>query len=240
MRTLAPSLAAALIGALALACASPQGSPDPARDAAAPAEPASRTLFAPPSEPLLLDGGDDGEGMTLEELVRRYKETAAPLLLVDRALEPRLAEQRVLLSGPVTVPPRDVHATVEAILAVQGYVLLRRIDGRDVELLLTVPGEGEPGWLHRVALPVPIERVGDVRDHAALLVATVVELPSTDVVACCKAFEADPRGQATVEVVALPDTSAMLVLGTGQRVAERVGMLRAADARNAAAAGRAR
>jgi hypothetical protein len=43
-----------------------------------------------------------------------------------------------------------------------------------------------------------------------------------------------------VEVVALPDTSAMLVLGTGQRVAERVGMLRAADARNAAAAGRAR
>jgi len=237
------------LAAPVLACIPFAACSTPALDSEAPPAVVLPTPVVEPAQPAfqasaLVFADSDSEPFTLADLIRRYRVVTGWEIEVDEDWREQLGAERVFFGRSVTVPRENVHSFVEAILNQHGFVLIRPLtrwikvsEPPDCRLLVTVPRVDDTAWLRSVCLPVPIKRIGDMSDRAALLVATVVELPGMDVVQLSEWLRPTLRSIVTEDVVAIEDVSSLLVLGTGQRVARRVEMLRALQAMNARAAG---
>jgi hypothetical protein len=213
-------LAAALAGCFI----APEPSPTQAAERAAPA----RAAFPLPAGGIAIAAeGPDG-GPTLADVLRDFAQAAGQNVSIDAPTRQALEQAPAGLLRAVEVPAAALYAYVETLLFERGFVVseLRASEPRLLGIYSTRAG----GLGCAPARAVPQEEIQLYRDHPALLVSTVLHLPSIDVRQLGNSLRALASERSATTIVPLGATSTLLIKGTGREVAELALMLEQADA----------
>jgi hypothetical protein len=203
---------------LALACSAPSTTDrrDPAAD-----------ILPPASGSLHIAAGEGSP--TLEQLVNELSRLTGVTTSASEAVRLSLRNQRLALSGEVSIPPGEVYPWVEGLLDQHGFVVAV-VSDRPPHLLaiqakMPLPPDGAPGPF----LSIPAERVADLSAHPALLVQTVVELPHLDVRMIGNSLRQLFVGEVSSGMLPVAQSSSMILAGTGRQVSGVYAMLREID-----------
>jgi hypothetical protein len=224
---------------LAVGCASARA----ARTAAPAVDPVTSTAasdpFPTPSAGLKIQIAP-GDEMSLEKLLDEFSRVTGQNLLITENTCQALKASPTGLNRSVDVPAGEVYSFVENILAHNQHVL-QVLSGHEPRLLAVhnlAQTRNSNRSLSDLAQYVPVKDIGLYARHPAVLITTMIELPSTDVRALSNSLRGMLTDQITQQIIPVGNTNALVLGGSGAAVANLVTVLRECDegARRAAEA----
>jgi hypothetical protein len=219
------SLIAAFVPAAGCASAS---APRPAQFALAPiGVPVSADPFPTPSSGLKIQIAP-GEEMSLEKLLDEFSRVTGQNLLVTESTCQALKSSPTGLNRSVDVPASEVYSFVENILAHNQHVL-QVLSGHEPRLLAVHDLAQTRRSLSDLAQYVPVKDIGLYARHPAVLITTMIELPSTDVRTLSNSLRSMLTDQITQQIIPVGNTNALVLGGSGAAVANLVTVLRECD-----------
>ena len=205
-----------------------------ARTATLPPEPgvsaATADPFPTPSSGLKVQVAP-GEEMSLEKLLDEFSKVTGQTLLITPTTCQALKSSPTGLNRSVDVPAAEVYSFVESVLAHNQHAL-QVLSDHEPRLLavhnLQMMRNGNRS-LSDLAQYVPVKDIGIYARHPAVLVTTMVELPSTDVRTLSNSMRALLTDQITQQIIPVGNTNALVIGGSGASVANLVTVLRECD-----------
>ncbi len=186
--------------------------------------------LAPATKPLAVPADRE---YSLQDLLIAFADSTGQLLAIGNEARAILAQTPVGLNAAAEVPPEDVYSFVEGLLAHHHVVLALLARGKR-PMLGVYPLMGGRSVPFSAWLSVPAEELPRYRDHAALLVQTVVVLPSLDVRQAATSFRGLLRDTDHQTLLATGEHT-LVLRGTGRFVADTVAMLEQVARANEAA-----
>jgi hypothetical protein len=184
-----------------------------------------RDHFPTPKEGIVLEGGP--ESPRLEDVIRELVRVTGIGVSMSRECRQMLDQRpEPAFVGKVEIPPQEVYAFVEGLLWDGGFALVELHGGppRLVALRPKIPGHE----LRQECIAVPAERIEDYADHPALLVRTVLELPSVDCQRLVNSLGGILTQGGVLHVSAMTATT-VLICGSGRQVARLAKELRSVE-----------
>lgn len=218
--------------ATAASCASVSAAQHPRLALAPGVSPIATDAFPTPSSGLKIQIAPGEEMMSLQGLLDEFSRVTGQNLLVSTDTGIALRNAPTGLNRSVEVPASEVYPFVENILAHNQFVL---------EIL----SDHEPRLLavHNILLqrrdenrrPAPLghfvaaKDIGLYAGHPAVLVTTMIELPSTDVRTLSNSMRGLMSDASTQQIVPVGNTNSLILSGSGASVANLVTVLRECD-----------
>lgn len=202
---------------------------DHARLALAPGTQPIADAFPMPSAGLKIQISP-GEEMRLDKLLDEFSRVTGQNLLISNDTCTGLRSVPTGLNRSVEIPASEVYAFVENVLAHNQYVL-QVLSDHEPRLLAVhnLQGRSNNRSLADLARYVPVKDIGLYARHPAVLVTTMVELPSTDVRTISNSLRALLTDAVTQQIIAVGNTNALVLGGSGTAVANLVTVLRECD-----------
>ncbi|MFN0009868.1 MAG: hypothetical protein ACKVXR_18395 [Planctomycetota bacterium] len=222
------SMIAAFVPAAGCASASAH---QPVRMAVGPASSvAGADPFPTPSAGLKIQIAP-GEEMSLEKLLDEFSRVTGQTLLITENTCQALKASPTGLNRSVDVPASEVYAFVENVLAHNQHVLEVLSDHEPRLLAVHNLAHLRNGnrSLSDLAQYVPVANIGLYARHPAVLVTTMIELPSTDVRTLSNSLRGLLSDTVTQQIIAVGNTNALVLGGSGTSVANLVTVLRECD-----------
>jgi hypothetical protein len=222
------SLIAAFVPAAGCASAS---AARPVQFALAPAASnAAADPFPTPSSGLKIQIAP-GEEMSLEKLLDEFSRVTGQTLLITQDTCQALKSSPTGLNRSIDVPASEVYAFVENVLAHNLHVLEVLSDHEPrllaVHNLQNLRNSNRP--LSDLAQYVPVKDIGLYARHPAVLITTMIELPSTDVRHISNSLRTLLSDTITQQIIPVGNTNALVLGGSGTAVANLVTVLRECD-----------
>lgn len=172
-----------------------------------------------------------GEEMSLEKLLDEFSRVTGQTLLITENTCQALKASPTGLNRSVDVPASEVYAFVENILAHNQHVL-EVLSDHEPRLLavhnLTQLRNGNRS-LSDLAQYVPVKDIGLYARHPAVLITTMIELPSTDVRQLSNSLRTLLSDTITQQIIPVGSTNSLVLGGSGTSVANLVTVLRECD-----------
>lgn len=171
-----------------------------------------------------------GEEMSLDELLDEFSRVTGQNLLISNETCSTLRSVPTGLNRSVEIPASEVYAFVENVLAHNQYVL-QVLSDHEPRLLAVhnLQSRNNNRSLADLARYVPVKDIGLYARHPAVLVTTMVELPSTDVRTVSNSLRGLLSDAITQQIIAVGNTNALVLGGSGASVANLVTVLRECD-----------
>jgi hypothetical protein len=190
--------------------------------------------FPRPRARLQIEANDPGglgeDGVPLRAVVARMSDATGVVFSTSPLVEKSLAETRVKLSQPVVVQPDAAYPWFESLLVQSDFYLAASLETEPP--LVAIHSWRLPQGTPREVPSVTIapDEIAFCREHPAVLVTTMLELPHVDVRVLgnsLRGLQTNPTGGGVMPVA---NTNAVLISGTGQTVAMTIELLLRADA----------
>lgn len=204
----------------------------PAQLAPAPSvSQASSDPFPTPTSGLKLQIAP-GEEMSLDKLLDEFSRVTGQSLLISKDSCSALRSVPTGLNRSVDVPASEVYPFVESVLVHNQYVLqvLSDHEPRLLGVQSIAQSRNNNRSLSDLARYVPVSDIGLYARHPAVLVTTMVELPSTDVRTISNSLRSLLSDAVTQQIIAVGSTNSLVLGGSGTSVANLVTVLRECDA----------
>ena len=205
-----PALTSPTVAALALAAVAPapQKSAEP--------------ILPPADEALVIEAG----AITCLSLLQRYHSVTGENFTYSTEVRERL-DRPLLIEQRLEAPVGEVHTAVQELLVQEGF-FLSVIRSEDIHILKVEAADGEraPSTRRPAATVLPIARIDTARQYPAMLFMTVVNVESGDVQRLGRALQILVRGRRPDEVLVVANTSSIVLIGTGERVAAMADLLK--------------
>jgi type II secretory pathway component GspD/PulD (secretin) len=173
-----------------------------------------------------------GEEMSLDKLLDEFSRVTGQNLLVSNDTCSSLRNVPTGLNRSVEIPASEVYSFVENVLAHNQYAL-EVLSDHEPRLLavhnLATRGRNNQVPAADLAHYVPVKDIGLYANHAAVLVSTMLELPSTDVRTLSNSMRALTKDAVTQQLIAIGNTNSLILSGSGASVANLVTILREGD-----------
>jgi type II secretory pathway component GspD/PulD (secretin) len=172
-----------------------------------------------------------GEEMSLDKLLDEFSRVTGQNLLVSKDTCPGLRSVPTGLNHSVDVPASEVYSFVENVLAHNQYVLqvLSDHEPRLLAVNNVGPNRGNNRPLADLAQYVPVKDIGLYARHPAVLVTTMIELPSTDVRTLSNSMRVLLSDASTQQIIAVGNSNTLVLGGSGASIANLVTVLRECD-----------
>lgn len=212
--------------ALATGCAAPasqQASPPTTKVAASDLFPEPKSGISIQVEP--------GNEMNLEELLAEFANVTGLHLVIARETSALLKQRATGLLGSVEVPAGEVYPFVESVLVHNDFVLtpLTNREPRLVAVYSSSMGPQRGGSLRNTAIFVTAEEVQAYSRHPAILVTTVINMPSTDVRTLSNSMRTMFTDANTQQIIPVGNSNSLILTGYGSQVASLVAMMKRVD-----------
>ncbi|MEM1448777.1 MAG: hypothetical protein AAF957_22640 [Planctomycetota bacterium] len=205
-----PALTSPTVAALALAAVAPapQKSAEP--------------ILPPADEALVIEAG----AITCLSLLQRYHSVTGENFTYSTEVRERL-DRPLLIEQRLEAPVGEVHTAVQELLVQEGF-FLSVIRSEDIHILKVEAADEEraPSTRRPAATVLPIARIDTARQYPAMLFMTVVNVESGDVQRLGRALQILVRGRRPDEVLVVANTSSIVLIGTGERVAAMADLLK--------------
>lgn len=194
--------------------------------------PTATDAFPTPTSGLKIQMAPGEEMMSLDRLLDEFSRVTGQNLLISNDTGTMLRNVSTGLNRSVEVPASEVYPFVENILAHNQYILEVLSDHEP--RLLAVHGLPAPGRnITRLPAPlahfVPAKDIGLYAGHPAVLVTTMIELPSTDVRTLSNSLRGLMSDASTQQIVPVGSTNSLILSGSGTSVANLVTVFREGD-----------
>ena len=180
-------------------------------------------------ELVLEASGSDG-GSTVEDIAMQYAELTGQKLIYNDETASLMQAQRSGIRGSVRVPAGEVQSFFELLMMSNDYLVhpLRKDEPRLllIESLRTQARNTVRGMAHWT----PEDSLGHFANHPATLVATVVQLPNTDVRQLSNSMRTMIVDANTQQMLPAGNTNSMVLVGFGAQVGELRNFLKRIDA----------
>jgi len=172
-----------------------------------------------------------GEEMSLEKLLDEFSRVTGQTLLITENTCQALKASPTGLNRSVDVPANEVYSFVESVLAHNQHVLEVLSDHEPRLLAVHNLQQLRNGnrSLSDLAQYVPVANIGLYARHPAVLVTTMIELPSTDVRVLSNSMRGLLSDTITQQIIPVGNTNALVLGGSGASVANLVTVLRECD-----------
>lgn len=172
-----------------------------------------------------------GEEMSLERLLDEFSRVTGQNLLISNDTCSALKSVPTGLNRSVEVPASGVYSFVENILAHNQYVLevLSDHEPRLLAVHNLAQGRNSNRSLSDLAQYVPVKDIDLYARHPAVLVTTMIELPSTDVRTISNSLRSLLSDAVTQQIIAVGNTNTLVLGGSGASIANLVTVLRECD-----------
>ena len=171
------------------------------------------------------------DGWNLERLLQEYGRLTDQHFLIRGDSGLLMRRTRVSATEPRSVPPRDVHRVVEALLVEAGFVLSIRRESAPRLVAVAGVHEAVRDGTRMPARYVPAAELEAWTSHPAHRVRTVVHLPDSDTIGLANAWLATRGDLHAASATPAGRNHSMIVRGLAPQVAECVDRLREFDAR---------
>ena len=193
---------------LATSCAAPTSSSQtPAKVAATELFPEPKSGMSIPAEP--------GKEMKLDELLLEFSKVTGLHLVIDKETVHIVQLMSTGLVDRVEVPASEVYPFVESLLVYNGIVLspLTKHEPRLVAVDSMSMGAQRGGSLRNSATFVPVEEIPAYSRHPAILVTTVINLPSVDVRTLSNSMRTMFTDANTQQIIPVGNSNALILTG---------------------------
>jgi len=172
-----------------------------------------------------------GEEMSLDKLLDEFSRVTGQNLLISKDSCSALKSVPTGLNRSVDVPANEVYSFVENVLAHNQYVLqvLSDHEPRLLGVQSLAQGRNSNRSLSDLAHYVPVKDIGLYARHPAVLVTTMVELPSTDVRQLSNSLRTLLSDAVSQQIIPVGNTNSLVLGGSGAAVANLVTVLRECD-----------
>lgn len=211
----------------------------PAREASADAGEAlpAKLRFPAATEDLVLAWTPEGEPPSMLDLVLQYGRSTGQQLAFSEETRNYLVSTNVPLDRPVSVPRAEVQSYFECLLSAASFVLaVERAESPRV-ISVSSLNTSARNTVRSKAVVVPIESIDLWKDHPAIIVSTVVDLPNMDVRQVSNSLRTMITDANTQQLIPAGNSSSMVVSGFADSVAGLIGQLREIDAASAESSG---
>ena len=210
----------ALLLSVATSCASQVPNPQSAAPVAA------ADLFPEPKSGISIRV-TPGEEMKLDALLAEFSKVTGLHLVIAKEDSMIVRATSTGLMGSVDVPAGEVYPWVESLLVHNGVVLAPMTDRepRLVSVSTLMSGAQRGGSLRNSAIFVPAEEIAAYSRHPAVLVTTVMNLPSVDVRTLSNSMRTMFTDANTQQIIPVGNSNSLIMTGFGSSVASMVTML---------------
>ena len=219
----------ALLLSLATSCAAPTPRVTETPAQAGTASPGD--LFPEPKSGISIHL-EPGKDMKLDELLAEFSRATGLHLVVNRETAAILKQTPTGLMDSLEIPKSEVYPVVESLL-LQNEVVLTALTDREPRLFAvgTLAGNGRGGLLppRSSAVFVPVESIPGYARHPAVLVTTVINLPSTDVRTLSNSIRTMFTDASTQQIIPVGNSNSLIITGFGASIASMVAMLKSVD-----------
>jgi type II secretory pathway component GspD/PulD (secretin) len=172
-----------------------------------------------------------GEEMSLEKLLDEFSRVTGQNLLITEQTCQALKASPTGLNRSVDVPASEVYAFVESVLTHNQHVfeVLSDHEPRLLAVHNVAQLRDSNRSLSDLAQYVPAKDIGLYARHPAVLVTTMVELPSTDVRMLSNSLRTMLSDTITQQIIPVGNTNSLVLGGSGASVANLVTVLRECD-----------
>ena len=211
----------ALLLSVATSCASQVTSPQSAAPVAA------ADLFPEPKSGISIHV-TPGEEMKLDALLAEFSKVTGLHLVIAKEDSMIVRATSTGLIGSVDVPASEVYPWVESLLVHNGVVLVPMTDRepRLVAVTTLMNGAQRGGSLRNAAIFVPAEEIAAYSRHPAILVTSVINLPSVDVRTLSNSMRTMFTDANTQQIIPVGNSNSLIITGFGSSVASMIEMLR--------------
>lgn len=196
-----------------------------------PREPAQspESPFPTPSDDLVIPMAEDGGSWTMMDLVREYGRLTNQHLQVREDTRALLEGTGIGLTRSAVVPRAGVQSFFEGLLVENDFVItvLREAEPRLLGITSLQTSQGST--LRASAHLVPEEELQAWRDHAAVLITSVVHMPNSDVRQLSNSTRTMIADINTQQMLPAGSSQSMIVTGYADQVAKMARMLRIID-----------
>jgi hypothetical protein len=169
---------------------------------------------------------DRGVAPALERVMAEYERATGLHLITSPDVAAVLAKTSSGLSQTLEIPAERVHASVERLLLQQGFVVTLLQDQQPI--LIGIERIENP-MVRTRAYPVASANIDSVADHPALLVSTMVTLPSTNVRELSNSARQLMTEAFLQQMVPLGNGNSLMLVGRGSEIATLVKTLKQID-----------
>jgi hypothetical protein len=170
-----------------------------------------------------------GEEVRLLAVLEEFARVTGQNLLLNPEARTMLGNMSTGLSRSVEVPPAEVYSFVEALLVSNDFLLLQLSDEEPRLLSVhSLRGKGSES-LRMKALSVPAAEVAQYAGHPALLIQTMLTLPTLDVRHVTNSMRSLLVDSNSQLLIPIGDTNSMILVGRGSEIAALTAMLQQAD-----------
>jgi hypothetical protein len=162
---------------------------------------------------------DRGAAPALERVMAEYERATGLHLVTSPDVAVMLAKTPCGLSQTLEIPAERVHSTVERLLVQQGFLFTLLQDEQPI--LLGIERIENP-MVRTRAFSVPATNIDGVADHPALLVSTVVTLPSTNVRDLSNSARQLIVDSNLQQMVPMGNSNSLMLVGRGSEIATLV------------------
>jgi hypothetical protein len=208
--------------ALATSCAAP--APPPSSQAGPKV--AASDLFPEPKSGISIQL-EPGKEMKIDELLAEFAKVTGLHLVISKEVSHLVKQTPTGLLGSVEVPASEVYPIVEGLLLHNDFVLtpLTNREPRLVAVYAMSNAGQRGGSLRNTAVFVPVEEVPAYSRHPAILVTTLINLPSTDVRTLSNSMRTMFTDANTQQIIPVGNSNSLIITGFGANVASIVAML---------------
>ena len=210
---------------IAALCAAPLA---PVALDSAPATHADPFGFPVPTEGMIIHAPAD-EPLTIRQVVDAYGlVTDQTMVYTDESLT-FLQAARLNTSGPLEVPAERVQATFEALLAMHDFLMVPLTEKAPRVIQVVSMQTGGRNTVRKNAVYVDAEHLDMAAEHPAVLCTTVIAMENTDVRQLSNAMRTMITDANTQQLLPAGNSNSLVLVGTGQGVADLAKMLRTID-----------
>lgn len=185
--------------------------------------------FPAPSQGLSIQAPAE-EPLTIHQVVNAYGELTGQTMVYTDETQGFLAGTRLNMSGPLEVPADRVQTTFEALLAMHDFMLVPVTEESPRVIQVVSMQTAQRSMIRSRAIFVDAEHLDAAAQHPAVLCSTVVNLPNTDVRQLSNAMRTLVTDTNTQQIIPGGTTNSLVLVGTGQGVAQLAKMLHTIDA----------
>jgi hypothetical protein len=173
---------------------------------------------------------EPGKDMKLDELLAEFSKATGLHLVVNRETAAILKQTPTGLMDSLEIPKSEVYPVVESLL-IQNEVLLTALTDKEPRLFAvsSLTGGALRGSFRTNAVFVPVADIPAYARHPAILVTTVINLPSTDVRTLTNSIRTMFTDANTQQIIPVGNSNSLIITGFGPPVASIVSMLSSVD-----------
>ncbi|MFN0243122.1 MAG: secretin N-terminal domain-containing protein [Planctomycetota bacterium] len=173
-------------------------------------------------------GGD--ESLNLEAFVKICQEATGINFTYAKETEAPLRQAKLRMFGPKRIPKADFYNFFQIMMIINDFVCTK-IGPEHLSVVVISPLSGASGrpTLRGEAVYVEPDELERYEDQPAILITTVVDLPSTDVRTLSNSMRSMFQDANTQQIIPVGNTNSLIITGFGSNVAAIVKMLKFVD-----------